>query len=152
MCGPVDRLERIAIRGGSAGLPRHADRDRRTTAFIPACATVNSVCELQCWFERLIRIAIANACCISYRSPGLLVGILAQPRSGRSPMIRGPISARGCAGWVKGALSSSSARHPRYVSGAIQGVRPSPLALPAHVMDDWRLGEEVICNCLEVAV
>src|ERR1700680_2708415 len=30
--------------------------------------------------------------------------------------------------------------------------RPSRLALPAHVMDDWRLGEEVIGNCFEVAV
>src|SRR5580700_7313470 len=40
-------LERIAIRGGSAGLPRHADRDRRATPFIPACATVNSMCEPQ---------------------------------------------------------------------------------------------------------
>src|SRR6476660_52632 len=41
-------------------LPRHADRDRRATPFIPACATVNSVCEPQCWFDRLIRTAIAN--------------------------------------------------------------------------------------------
>src|SRR5207253_8025892 len=60
-CGPVDPLERIAVRGGSAGLPRHADRDRRATPFIPACATVNSVSEPQFWFERLIRIAIANS-------------------------------------------------------------------------------------------
>src|SRR5260370_23887173 len=35
---------------------------------------------------------------------------------------------------------------------AIQGAHPSPLALPAHVMDDWWLGEEVIGNCFEVAV
>ncbi len=82
-----------------------------------------------------------------------MAGILAQPRPGRSPVIRGPISARGCAGWVRGALSSSSARHPRYVSGvAIQGAHPSPLALPGHVVDDWRLGKEVIGNCFEVAV
>jgi hypothetical protein len=66
-CGPVDRLERIAIRGGSAGLPRHADRDRRATPFIPACATVNSVCEPLFWFERLIRMAIANS--IGYDRP-----------------------------------------------------------------------------------
>src|SRR5690348_17003346 len=47
-----------------------------------------------------------------------------------------------CAGWMRGALSSSSARHPRYVSGvAILGAYPSPLALPGHVVDDWRLGE-----------
>jgi hypothetical protein len=57
----VDRLERIAIRGGSAGVPRHADRDRRATPFIPACATVNSVCKSQFLFERLIRMAIANS-------------------------------------------------------------------------------------------
>jgi hypothetical protein len=60
-CGPVDPLERIAVRGGSAGLPRHADKDRRATPFIPACATVNSVCEPQFWFDRLIRTAIANS-------------------------------------------------------------------------------------------
>ena len=41
-CRPVDRVEQIVVRGGSAGLPRHADRDRRATPFIPACATVNS--------------------------------------------------------------------------------------------------------------
>jgi len=50
--------------------------------------------------------------------------ILAQPRPDRPSVIRGPISARGCAVWVRGALSSSSARRPRYVSGvAIQGAR-----------------------------
>jgi hypothetical protein len=32
------------VRRGSADLSRHADRDRRATPFIPACATVNSVC------------------------------------------------------------------------------------------------------------
>src|ERR1700730_14877020 len=32
---------------------------------------------------------------ISYRSPGLLAEILAQPRPDRPPVIRGPISARG---------------------------------------------------------
>src|ERR1700756_4286824 len=31
-------------------------------------------------------------------------------------------------------------------------VRPSPLALPGHVVDDWRLSKEVIGNCFEVAV
>ena len=81
-----------------------------------------------------------------------MAGILAQPRPDRSPVIRGPTSARGCAGWVRGALSSSSAHH-RYVSGvAMQGAHPSPLALPGHVVDDWRLGKEVIGNCFEVAV
>ena len=35
---------------------------------------------------------------------------------------------------------------------AIQGANPSPLALPGHVVDDWRLGKEVIGNCFEVAV
>jgi hypothetical protein len=42
-------------------LPRHADRDRRATPFIPACGKVNSVCEAQFWFERLSRMAIANS-------------------------------------------------------------------------------------------
>jgi hypothetical protein len=73
-CGPVDPLERIAVRGGSAGLPRHADRDRRATPFIPACATVNSGCEPQLWFDRLIQTAIANgiacSCPIRFQTGG----------------------------------------------------------------------------------
>jgi len=73
-CGPVAPLERIAVRGGSAGLPRHADRDRRARPFIPACATVNSVCEPQFWFDRLIRTAIANSiacnCPIRFQTGG----------------------------------------------------------------------------------
>ena len=73
-CGRVDPLERIAVRGGSAGLPRHADRDRRATPFIPVCATVNSVCELQFWFERFIQMAIANSIAcnrpITYQTAG----------------------------------------------------------------------------------
>ena len=35
---------------------------------------------------------------------------------------------------------------------AIQGAHPSPLALPGHAVDDWRLGKEVLGNCFEVAV
>jgi hypothetical protein len=73
-CGPVAPLERIAVRGGSAGLPRHADRDRRARPFIPAWATVNSVCEPQFWFDRLIRTAIANSiacnCPIRFQTGG----------------------------------------------------------------------------------
>jgi len=62
-CRPVDPVEQIVIRGGSAGLPRHVDRDQRPTPFIPACATVNSVCEPQFWFERHIRMAIDGIAC-----------------------------------------------------------------------------------------
>ena len=55
-------------------MPRHADRDRRATPFIPACATVNSVCEPQFWFERFIRMAIANSIAcnrpITYQTAG----------------------------------------------------------------------------------
>ena len=51
------------VRRGSADLSRHADRDRRATPFIPACATVNSVSEPQFWFERLIRKAIDGIAC-----------------------------------------------------------------------------------------
>src|ERR1700749_2007055 len=65
-------------------------------------------------------------------------------------MIRGPISSGGSAGWVQGALSGGSARHLRYVSG-VAIPHPSPLALPGHVVDDWRLGKEVLGNYFKVA-